>query len=111
MSDDRSVPLFLAPLCAERFLVEYWGRRLFVANRSEPSFFHNIVRLSELDRLVGSTRLPLANFNLAQGDAPLPVADYCVGGSFVNKERALALHQAGATIILRSIEQWSPGLN
>ena len=106
-----STPKFLAPISVERFFADHWGRERLIIHRDQPDFFRDDVDLGELDRLVTSVRIPVTNFNLARGDTPLPFSDYCVGSSFVDKRRAIDLHQGGATVILRSIEQWSPGLN
>jgi ribosomal protein L16 Arg81 hydroxylase len=103
-------PFFLAPVSADQFFAEYFGRKRLALHRGDPGFFRDTLGMAELDRLVASTRIPLANFNLAKDNNPLPFDQYASGGSYVDKARALDLHQAGATIILRSLEQWSPGL-
>lgn len=108
--DDPS-PAFLAPVTLEAFLERFWGRERLVLQRNDETYFKDFLTMGALDRLVTSTRIPLSNFNLAKGDAPLPFAEYARGGDFVDRERALALHKAGATIILRSVEQWSASLN
>lgn len=111
MAHPREAPKFLAPTTSERFFREHWGRQRLLVDRAEPGYFRDVVDLRELDRLVTSVRIPVTNFNLARGDTPLPFAAYCSGPQFVDKRRALALHQQGATVILRSVEQWSPTLN
>jgi ribosomal protein L16 Arg81 hydroxylase len=104
-------PSFLSPVSVAHFMAEHWGRKVLHVRRAEPDHFAGLLSLAELDRIVTSIRIPASNFNLARGDDPLPFASYCVGNDFVDKRRALALHQQGATIILRALEQWSPGLN
>src|SRR6185503_10903815 len=107
----NTIPDFLAPLSADHFFAEYWGRKRLAIHRGAPDHFRDVVDLRELDRLVTCVRIPVANFNLAQGDMPLPFPSYSTGGTFVDKARALTLHQQGATVILRSVEQWSPAIN
>src|SRR5262245_62100799 len=104
-------PFFLAPFPAGTFFSEYWGRSPLVIRRETPGYFCGTVDLSDLDRLVTSVRIPANNLNLAQGDTALPFSSYSIDNSFVDKSRVLTLHQQGATIILRSVEQWSPALN
>jgi len=111
MSFEQRVPGFLAPVTTDRFLSEHWGRKPLVIERGDPTYFNTVIDLREIDRLVTSIRIPSTNFNLAQDDDPLPFAAYCSGGSFVDKQRALSLHRQGATVILRSVEQWSPAFN
>lgn len=105
----RAPPHFLAPHPVERFFAESWERSVLVIRREDPDYFRPWITLEELDILASSMTIPPTNFNLARGDNPLPQASYCAG-NYVDKERALALHAAGATIILRALEQWSPGL-
>ncbi len=111
MTLEHPVPDFLAPIAADRFFAEHWGRKRLIVRRGDPGYFRDIIGLPELDRLVTSLRIPSTNFNLAQDNDPLPFSAYCSSGSFVDKQRALTLHHQGATVILRSVEQWSPDLN
>ncbi|MFC5474603.1 cupin domain-containing protein [Paraherbaspirillum soli] len=111
MADRHTIPAFLAPITARTFVSEYLDRAMLLIQRRDPDYFKQLISLSEIDRLVTSIRIPATNFNLAQDDLPLAQNAYCDGASYVNKERALNLHREGATIILRSVEQWSPALN
>lgn len=106
---ERAAPHFLAPYPVERFFAESWERSVLVIRRDDPDYFRRWITLEELDLLASSMTIPPTNFNLARGDNPLPQASYCAG-NYVDKERALALHEGGATIIMRAVEQWSPGL-
>ncbi|MFC4161894.1 cupin domain-containing protein [Chitinimonas lacunae] len=108
---DRPFPFFLAPISASTFLNEYLDRNRLLIKRHDPHFFDQLIGMGEIDRLVTAVRIPATNFNLARDNDPLPQSLYCSGGGFVDKARMLAQHEDGATIILRSIEQWSPPLN
>lgn len=111
MNINITPPIFLAPFSTEKFKSQYFGRSMLVIHRKAPLHFSKYVSLAHIDELVTSVRIPATNLNLAQGNTPLPLDAYCVGGSYVDKRRVLALHHQGATIILRSVEQWSPELN
>jgi ribosomal protein L16 Arg81 hydroxylase len=104
-------PFFLAPLPAAVFHADYLEREVLALHRANPAFFREQIDLAHIDELVTAVRIPPTNLNLAQDDTPLPLEDYCVGGNYVDKARVLALHRAGATIILRAVEQWSPRIN
>jgi ribosomal protein L16 Arg81 hydroxylase len=104
-------PAFLAPCSAEHFLSEHADRQRLLIRRQEPHYFDSVLTLQDLDVLVTSVRAPASNINLAQGDTPLPQETYCVGTGYVDKDRLLARHREGATIILRAAEQWSAPLN
>lgn len=104
-------PIFLAPFPVERFLSEHYERQRLHIQRNNPAYFADLISLEDIDSLVTSVRIPLTNLNLAQGDTPLRSELYCVAGGYVDKARVLALHEQGATIILRAVEQWSPKLN
>jgi ribosomal protein L16 Arg81 hydroxylase len=108
---DRTVPIFLLPFSSETFRSEYLGKAILEIQRYDAQYFSKVLSLSEIDELVTSVRIPATNLNLARGDTPLPAEQYCIGGAYVDKRRMLDLHKAGATIILRSMEQWSPQLN
>lgn len=75
--------------------------------RGDPNYFLDRVGLDEIDRLVCSSRIPPSNLSMARNNDPLERAKYCTGDS-VDHRKMLAMHRQGATIILRSIEQWSP---
>lgn len=108
---DRPVPFFLAPIGSATFVERYLDRERLLIQRRDPHFFNALIELADIDRLVTSIRIPATNFNLARDNDPLPQSAYCSGGGFVDKARMLAQHRDGATIILRSVEQWSPELN
>lgn len=105
------IPIFLNPFSEELFRSNYFEKNVLTIQRNESLHFNSFVDPSHIDELVTSVRIPPTNLNLAQGDTPLPLESYCIGGAYVEKARVLALHQEGATIILRSVEQWSLGLN
>lgn len=107
----RNVPDLLAPCSAEIFRTKYLDRQRLVIQRRDPDFFKDIISLDELDTLVTSVRIPASNVNLAQGDTPLPKETYCIGNDYVDKDKLLARHRQGATIILRAADQWSASLN
>ncbi|MGE3509732.1 MAG: cupin domain-containing protein [Vicinamibacterales bacterium] len=98
-------------MSADAFMSEYWERCKLLIGRADPDYFKEVVDIAELDRLVSSVRIPATNLNLARGDTPLPLSSYTSGSSYVEKSRVISLHQEGATVILRSVEQWSPALN
>lgn len=100
-------PRFLAPCGAEEFRTRYLDRNMLVQHRCAPAHFRDMFDLEQIDSLVTSVRIPATNLNLAMGDAPLPMETYCAGGAYVDKAKVLDLHEQGATIILRSVEQWS----
>lgn len=104
-------PIFLAPFPIDRFLSRHYDQQRLHIHRDNSAHFADFVSLEDIDTLVTSVRIPLANLNLAQGDTPLRSDLYCLGGNYVDKARVLALHEQGATIILRAVEQWSPKLN
>ncbi len=104
-------PIFLAPFSENVFKSKYLDKKRLVIKRQNDGYFQKLVSLTHIDELVTSIRIPATNFNLSMGDLPLPLNSYCIGSSFVDKLKALALHQEGATIILRSVEQWSAALN
>lgn len=111
MLDQTSCLMFLAPEPMHRFFSDYLDRAMLVVRRQNPGYFDSLMTLADIDTLVTSVRIPAANLNLADGDMPLPPEAYCSNGSFVDQRRVLELHRAGATIILRSVEQWCPALN
>lgn len=110
VSPDES-PLFIAPFAAHVFKTEYFERNRLLVRRNDAGYFQGVVDISHIDELVTAVRIPPSNFNLALDEEPLPLDAYCVGSTYVDKAKVLALHQEGATIILRAVEQWSPALN
>ena len=100
-------PDFLAPCSADEFRARYLDREMLALHRHDASHFSAMFGLADIDQLVTSVRIPATNLNLAMGDAPLPMEAYCAGGAYVDKAKVLELHEQGATIILRSVEQWS----
>ncbi len=102
-------PHFLAPYSLDAFFERHWEKDVLVIRRDRPDYFRDVITLEQLDALVTSTAIPATVFNLAEGDRPLPPATYSAGGA-VDHHRALQLHERGATIILRSLDQFSPTL-
>lgn len=107
MHSSNSKNSFLSPMEEANFYVNHWclHEKLHLS-RNDKHYFENLVSVEEIDRLVCSTRIPVTNFNLAKDNDPLPVESYCTG-DLVDANKVLFHHQNGATIILRSAEQWS----
>jgi lysine-specific demethylase/histidyl-hydroxylase NO66 len=111
MNANSQAPVFLAPFPVISFNADYFEKARLLIQRNDRTHFRDWVDLAHIDELVTSVRIPPTNFNLAQGDKPLPLEVYCIGATYVDKVKVLALHQQGATIILRAAEQWSSRLN
>lgn len=109
-ADADACPAFLAPCGAAEFRARYLDQAMFLAQRHAPCHFDGVLSFASIDTLVTSVRIPASNMNLAMGNTPLPLDAFCSGGTYVDKAKVLALHEQGATIILRSVEQWSAGL-
>ena len=100
----------LAPVDAGTFLRERWERSVLHVERDDADYFADLFTLADLDRLLAHTALPVTNLNLARDATPLDQEQYAAG-AFIDMARVLRLHADGATIILRSIEQWHRGLD
>lgn len=109
-ASEQANSYILSPIHLGEFLDNHWNAHKWLhVPREQPKYFDLRISLDEIDRLVCGTRIPPSNLSMAINDDPLPLSSYC-NGDFVDRERVLALHRSGATIILRSIEQWSPAL-
>jgi bifunctional lysine-specific demethylase and histidyl-hydroxylase NO66 len=111
MITEPVVPIFFAPYSYDELDTAYIHKNRLIISRDDPSYFRDVVDISHIDELITSVRIPATNLNLAKDDVPLALDKYCIGDSFVDKARMLKLHEEGATIILRSVEQWSPSIN
>ncbi len=100
----------LAPIAASTFLRETWEREVLHVARDDPDHYGSLFTLADLDRLLAETALPATNLTLARDGTALDQGEYAIG-AFVDMARVLSLHNQGATIILRSIEQWHRGLD
>lgn len=104
----QSESYILNPIKFDDFITNYWDKhQLIHIQRELPGYFDHVINIDEIDRLVCGSRIPPTNINLAQNNDPLPLSSFC-SGDLVDHKKVLALHRRGATIILRSIEQWSP---
>ncbi len=106
----RLIDWLLAPVAATPFLQKTWEREALHVARDDPDYYGSLFTLADLDRLLAETALPATNLNLARDGTPLDQGAYALG-AFVDMARVLSLHNEGATIILRSIEQWHRGLD
>jgi bifunctional lysine-specific demethylase and histidyl-hydroxylase NO66 len=111
MVSKNAAPIFLAPYTSAEFETAYIDKNRLIISRDDPSYFKDVVNVDHIDELITSIRIPSTNLNLAQDDVPLALDKYCIGDTFVDKPSMLKLHEGGATIILRSVEQWSPSIN
>ena len=105
---DTSVDLIerlLDPVDRRTFLDRYWEREWLHVARDDAGWFADLFGVDELDRLLADVRLPATNLDLAQDSTPLPKGAYAADG-FVDLASVMKLHADGATIILRSLEQW-----
>lgn len=110
MDEKELTSLLLGDTPLDNFWRDNWNKGgHWVSGRSADTF-DACVRLDELENMISHTRLPLGNFDLAQDQKPLEKTAYCENG-FISSRRVCALHEAGATIILRAAHYWLPGLD
>lgn len=110
MKNTAEESYILSPNSFECFFKENWliYKPLHI-KRKQANYFENLISLKEIDRLVCNSKLPLANLTMAKDNTPLGFSEYTDNG-LINPDKVLFHHKKGATIILRSIEQWSPSI-
>lgn len=105
-TEDGLVERLLGTAGAQDFRRDVWERNRAVLTGGPCALGADWVTLADIDQLIAAADFPPTNLDLADGTQPLPKTSYAPGGA-IDRGKMFALHQEGATIILRAAHRWS----
>ena len=108
----------LWPVSPAEFNERYWGRQYLFIERNSAHFYDDVLRIEDIDLLLQSDVLPTNFVNVVSNGTAHPLEEWsrvekAARGEtrIVIPEKLLALHCAGATLILNQIHRSVPRLN
>ena len=99
------------PIGPERFLADYWERQPLVIHRDDPQYFHELLTLEQLDRVLSTTNMRSADLRVVANGAETPISELVkqAGGVANGLEALYGRYRDGATISVSFLhERWEP---
>lgn len=103
----------LAPVSTGTFLREYWERQPLVVHRDEDDYYHHLLTLDDIDRVLSLTGVALDHVRVVVDGRETPIGELRSSGSrngLTNSLEALyERHRTGSTIVVNALEgRWEP---
>ena len=100
----------IAPMTPDTFMAEYFERRHLVIHRDDPAYYGGLLSLRDIDDVLCTQVLPVAELQLVNQSQPVDEEDYSLASGHVDPVRATQAFQAGATMILPALHRRLPRL-
>ncbi len=98
------------PLPVASFEAEYYERKLCHVARSDPDYFRTVLRVADLDTVLGSHAATHPDIGLVRGDTDVAVSDYANDAGRVQPLGVARCFDEGATIVYRQLHRRIPAL-
>ena len=98
------------PITSERFFQEYWERKPLVVQRDCAEYYHSLLTLAEIDRVLTTLDLRYPNVVLKNAAREVPSEDYTVHGSSLDMAKVYQLFAEGSTVTLAYLDTVIPAL-
>jgi ribosomal protein L16 Arg81 hydroxylase len=100
----------IQPITTERFFQEHWERKPLVIQRSCAEYYHSLLTLDEVDRVLTTLDLRYPNVVLKNAAREIPSEDYTVHGSSLDVAKVYQLFAEGSTVTLAYLDTVIPSL-
>ena len=100
----------IAPMTPQTFLAEVFEKRHLVIHRDDPTYFADLLTVSDIDAVLTGTMLPADEMNMVNTGRPIPAENYSTAAGHVDPVRAAQEFAAGGTIILPGLQRRLPRL-
>lgn len=107
----------IAPLSLDDFLAEYWERKPLIIRRNDPSYYHDLLTMADIDTVITNMALRYPAFRVVKYGENIPVESYTktlesrqvpIPGS-IDVDQVMNLYGDGATIIIQALQRyWKP---
>ena len=105
-----SLQWLIHPVSAEVFFREYWERRPLVVKRDLPNYFHSLLPLDEIDRVLTTLDLRYPDVTVKNADRKITADDYTIRGDSLDVAKVYQLFAEGSTITLSFLDTVVPTL-
>jgi len=100
----------IQPITTERFFQECWEKKPLVIQRDCAEYYHSLLTLDEVDRVLTTLDLRYPNVVLKNAAREIPSEDYTVHGSSLDVAKVYQLFSEGATVTLAYLDTVIPAL-
>ena len=100
----------IQPITTEKFFQEYWEKKPLVIQRECAEYYHSLLTLDEVDRVLTTLDLRYPNVVLKNTARDIPSEDYTVQGSSLDVAKVYQLFSEGSTVTLAYLDTVIPAL-
>lgn len=105
-----SLDRLLRPIALSEFFDHYWERAPLAVRHHAPDYFHSVLSLGEIDRVISTLDLRFPEVRLVNSSADIVSDQYVLPGNKINRTKLCQLFEDGSTIILNGLQEWVPSL-
>ena len=107
---DFSLEQVIHPVTPANFFRTYWEKKPLVVNRRNPKYYHELLTLDDIDRVITSMNLPFPEIELTSAKERIDSSEYIRGNNRIDVARLYDLFCEGATVILPHLHIRLPSL-
>lgn len=105
-----SLEWLIHPVSKEAFFAEYWEKRPLLIQRHQPDYFHSLLTLDEVDRVLTTLDRRHPDITLKNANREITAEDYTLEDGALDVAKVYQLFAGGATILLAYLDTVVPAL-
>src|ERR1039457_6833793 len=91
-----SLEWLINPISPDQFFENYWEKRTLVVRRNQPGYFHGLLTLDEVDRVIPTLDRRYPDIILKNASQAVTAADYTVRGNVLDVAKVYQLFRDGS---------------
>ncbi|MGH9781241.1 MAG: cupin domain-containing protein, partial [Candidatus Acidiferrales bacterium] len=105
-----SLEWLIHPVSKVDFFERYWEKQTLVVKRNQSNYFHSLLSLDEVDRVLTTLDRRYPDVTLKNASREITSDDYTVGGDALDVAKVYQLFGEGSTITLAFLDTVVPSL-
>lgn len=105
-----SLEWLINPVSEETFFESYWEKQTLVVKRNQPNYFHSLLSLDEVDRVLTTLDRRHPDITLKNANREITSDDYTVEDDALDVAKVYQLFGEGSTITLAFLDTVVPSL-
>lgn len=105
-----SLEWLIDPVSAQTFFEDYWEKQTLVVKHNQPNYFHSLLSLDEVDRVLTTLDRRYPDITLKNANREITSDDYTVEDDALDVAKVYQLFDEGSTIALAFLDTIVPSL-
>src|SRR5579863_10585822 len=103
-----SLEWLINPVSGKTFFESYWEKQTLVVKRNQPNYFHSLLSLDEVDRVLTTLDRRYPDITLKNASREIKSEDYTVDDDALDVAKVYQLFNEGSTVALAFLDTVVP---